>query len=784
MSSERNAPPSARSMGVFARVTEPLKLAMGRMRGYTLQTEQALHRWNSREEDPVPMKLCSLCSALNIDRLWNLEGDWSHPMTHQPSFPALQKSADDGCEMCLMFLECVSLEYCYENGCSINQCHQVFRKVSRQGESPCLLSADKWANQIHRIDYAIADEYSAGNMTWINRYYTRAGFLLSSYLGNDESRIRRRELDISPNWKIARKWIDECTEKHSRCYSYTKDTESRTERDNQAAQETEMRELPQLPTRVIDVSPEGSSEPRLCISEGRRAEYVTLSHCWGTTKPLVTTSADLPNHLVSIPSSRLPRTFQDAIRVTQELGYKYLWIDSLCIVQDSLQDWERECKEMAQTYRNSAVTISGSAAANCSDGFLHPRPPPTPAPYLWEYEENTGTKKWATLRHASGSVEYPYYNNLTEAERNSPLKKRGWILQEHLLSPRLLFLGRYRMYWECNQTTKYEDFPDYDANVYGDDRGRDHTHCSITKFSMKRLDFTKTPEDWRLWYKIVEEYTTRKLTKADDVLPALSGIASWMFSGEHDRYVAGIIKQALHEGLAWWTSQTSGDRPPGYHGPSWTWISTNSPVSFSSYAELPMSDTDDYLKADSRRIRISNEAKKLKLDIESTDLEIQGLDPFGQVKFASIKLRGKLLPAKVTYFSNPNKFFHVEFSDDDRFFWNDFRPDNYASWCSLASEKWQSSAAILKRRKKRSNRPEETRIELGITVECLAVDLGYSEWVGLAVEPFSFGHPASSQDNSEGETYKRYRRIGFIHGKVRRSDEHFYNAPWERIELV
>jgi len=185
MSSQGNAPPSASSMGVFGRVTE----LMGRKPEYVLQTEEALYRWNSREEDPVPMKLCSICSALSIDRLCKLESGWSHPMTHQPSFPTLQKSADNGCEMCLMFVECVSLEYCYGNGCSINQCHEVFRKVSRQGKAPCFLSVDKNGNgQIHRIDYAIADEYSAGDMTWMNKYFTRAGFLLSSYVG----RFRRR----------------------------------------------------------------------------------------------------------------------------------------------------------------------------------------------------------------------------------------------------------------------------------------------------------------------------------------------------------------------------------------------------------------------------------------------------------------------------------------------------------------------------------------------------------------------------------------------------------------
>jgi hypothetical protein len=93
----------------------------------------------------------------------------------------------------------------------------------------------------------------------------------------------------------------------------------------------------------------------------------------------MTTSSNLQQHLESIPLSSMPATFRDAVLVSRELNVKYLWIDSLCIIQDSAEDCNRECFKMAQIYQNSTVTISGASAFDsiiamrvfCTHACLH-----------------------------------------------------------------------------------------------------------------------------------------------------------------------------------------------------------------------------------------------------------------------------------------------------------------------------------------------------------------------------------------------------------------------------
>jgi Heterokaryon incompatibility protein (HET) len=118
-----------------------------------------------------------------------------------------------------------------------------------------------------------------------------------------------------------------------------------------------------LPTRVIDVGlPEASTEPRLIISNGRDGAYITLSHCWGvpdpSKPPLLTTAANLSAMIKEIPLESMPLNYRDAVVTTRKLSFRYLWIDSLCIIQDSVEDWEAESAKMGEVYQNAQLTIA------------------------------------------------------------------------------------------------------------------------------------------------------------------------------------------------------------------------------------------------------------------------------------------------------------------------------------------------------------------------------------------------------------------------------------------
>lgn len=145
-------------------------------------------------------------------------------------------------------------------------------------------------------------------------------------------------------------WLDECTNLHREC--------------QQALRRR------RLPTRVIDV---GNTTvgfyQRLFVSSGEEEPYLCLSHCWGDYQPIRTTKANIEDHKQNIPWQLLPQTFQDVIDLTRFLNIRYLWIDSLCIIQDDRNDWARESIAMAGIYGNSYLTVSATAAANCSQGL-------------------------------------------------------------------------------------------------------------------------------------------------------------------------------------------------------------------------------------------------------------------------------------------------------------------------------------------------------------------------------------------------------------------------------
>lgn len=146
-------------------------------------------------------------------------------------------------------------------------------------------------------------------------------------------------------------WIQECDTSHPKCHQHSNG---------------------KLPTRLIDVgSADESTQPRLVNSDGRSGHYVALTHVWGGLVPVRTLKESLVKYMCKLPLPFLPSNFTDAITITRRLGIQYLWIDALCIIQDSTQDWEAECANMGDTYRNSVLTIAAVDAESSKVGFLN-----------------------------------------------------------------------------------------------------------------------------------------------------------------------------------------------------------------------------------------------------------------------------------------------------------------------------------------------------------------------------------------------------------------------------
>lgn len=151
-------------------------------------------------------------------------------------------------------------------------------------------------------------------------------------------------------FKVVRDWIHECSTEHEFCPSQN---------------------VPEMPTRVLDLGDgSGSKLPRLQTTLDLRRPYVALSYCWGGQQTFTTSLNTFQDRCQGIETTDLPQTIQDAITCTRNLGLRYLWIDSLCIIQDSDSDKGKEISRMADIYANAEITISAACAESAWSGFL------------------------------------------------------------------------------------------------------------------------------------------------------------------------------------------------------------------------------------------------------------------------------------------------------------------------------------------------------------------------------------------------------------------------------
>ncbi|CAI4212106.1 unnamed protein product [Parascedosporium putredinis] len=231
----------------------------------------------------------------------------------------------------------------------------------------------------------------------------------------------------------------------------------------------------------------------------------------------------------------LPQNFQDAIILTRELGLRYLWIDALCIIQDSEDDWKNEAIKMAEIYSSAVVTISTLNSDRSTTGFLRPR------------------ESGAALVSPDFAVQ-PYHGSLLDALEASTLNTRGWCMQERLLSPALLHIGDAQLFWEC-RTGYGAESGSFDINH---DRVGASLNYTTREFIRLRKRFVPHAwQGWQTWYDLVSEYTLRNLSFASDKFPALAGAARIFQHGATFREDGDDDKRAQHTLRAEFSSRFS-----------------------------------------------------------------------------------------------------------------------------------------------------------------------------------------------------------------------------------
>ena len=441
------------------------------------------------------------------------------------------------------------------------------------------------------------------------------------------------------NLRLARSWLDECINDHEGCSPY------------HGGQVT-------LPTRVLDVS---SQDVRLHISTDEVASYAILSHCWGSHRIITTIEENLKPRCSNIPFNELSKTFQDAIVVTRALGLMYLWIDSLCIIQDSAHDWEIESSKMGKYYASACVTIAAIDAKDGSIGCFVKRNPLSLQPCRLNIQLHGIDEKVAVI-----TSQVPNHKSRTgELNRNprfmSSLDSRAWCLQERIMSPRILCFGWQEMSWICTSRRIFEGLIKEDTTITTPLQ----TDCFRTLHDLQTLVNTHGPQcKHNIWFDIVEQYTQRYLTFTSDTLPGLSGLASEIQALNHDKYLAGIWKRDLARGLVWRTpsqiimkqrllDQIQSDelrqipfakRSAEYRAPSWSWASVdNGFVNWDHVREFMTVDGEAVVGVEGDADRHSETCFEL---VESS-IDLQGQNPFGQVRDGSLRVRGLLKRADV-----------------------------------------------------------------------------------------------------------------------------------------
>lgn len=352
--------------------------------------------------------------------------------------------------------------------------------------------------------------------------------------------------------KLWNHWFQTCSESHENCRALNN-------------------ELPPFaPDRLIEISTEDNGDSftwRLVSRDDiSNVQYLTLSHCWGSSTHASLTSSNISARLKFRPYSELPKTFQDTFFVTFSLGFRFIWIDSLCIIQDDLVDWKSQASMMGTIYKNARCNIAATWAADGDDGCFTKK-----KPIIVTLDLGLGRPTECQVQRSQ-----LYYDDLMEA----PLNTRGWVAQERFLARKQLSFAKSQVYWECRELVASEQYPGgipeslTDLSPYNQ---------AIPPTGKPSLDYTTEADIHDAWAALVDFYSACEFSRLSDKMIALAGLAEEMRGKTGDIYLAGLWKKDLRSQLCWSTDfdvrrRENRSTMQMYLAPTWSWVNVDGPV--------------------------------------------------------------------------------------------------------------------------------------------------------------------------------------------------------------
>ncbi|KAL9617305.1 MAG: hypothetical protein Q9160_007885 [Pyrenula sp. 1 TL-2023] len=495
------------------------------------------------QTDPSNSKLCTLCYNFVRDYLcsqrgkplneliekdrWYLER-WGVDIRykHRQVSELEDASTYSGCDLCCLVFKNFDPK-------ALSSSHHVeFRILNRHG--------------LFRLDHFEAETVKAFTkpefeFCWRQPWHHRLrDYSYNAAIDRKLGRIPERSSDADGCLDLLRGWLRECLSSHENSTSPSRI----------------------LPTRLIDVGSRGvHQQPKIVELNGARpnvlradtfqGQYITLSHCWGGEIAFKTTKSNLEARKEQIPLENIPKTFRDAIDICRALDVRYLWIDALCIIQDSGEDWRKESSLMSTVYSGSLLTLSALDSKDSLAGIFKDR---------------------------------PYRNQICVP---LAISNAFFTRMERVLSPRVVHFSEEQLFWECS-----------------DDHFSEDGYASMAKKGTEfRTDvFLKTWSQipwsspgyvsriaYGWWYELIEDYSRRDLSIESDKLPAILGLAKQCNEYKAGGYVLGLWKSDLNRGLLLQNSPSlsrrSGryelpSRVKGWRAPSWSWAAIEGAIRF------------------------------------------------------------------------------------------------------------------------------------------------------------------------------------------------------------
>ncbi|KAJ3538739.1 hypothetical protein NM208_g5774 [Fusarium decemcellulare] len=353
-----------------------------------------------------------------------------------------------------------------------------------------------------------------------------------------------------------RRWIVNCDKNHPECNSHISPA------------------LNRLPTRLIDVGGEQGADKiylhEVSLEDRKQPEYlkyIALSHRWGDEKlheHFSTTTDNVSSRQGGIPVNTLPGTFRDAVKITRQLGVRYLWIDSICIIQKGdLCDFETEAKHMETVFHLAYAVIAASRVTGTSDGFLSRRP----------------ERKFVTVPTSSGHSVFVcenidnFQHEIVEGEMN----KRGWVLQERALARRTIYFGGIQTYWECGEGVRCETLTKMRNNKEG--------FLGDPNFPTVAINSTKGGRI-RLVESLYKQYSTLEFKRDYDRPLAIAGLEQRLIRAFDTKGGYGVFERYLGRTVLWKRGSRTAlkkiDFPPNqdFKVPSWSWMAYSGAIDF------------------------------------------------------------------------------------------------------------------------------------------------------------------------------------------------------------